>query len=137
MLNRPVRALSFNHNAAMANQPIVPADVAARFEVHEWRNGLAILGAAHPKEWSEILAVLRGFTLTKSDVLKPGGSKGLISSKLDSHFTKLGWIEKKFDTKIVVDTNEYSAPTHKVTATRIGWRSKWNGTTRIRSSTAI
>src|SRR6476620_3307215 len=109
-----VRALSFNHNAAMTNQLIVPADIAARFEVHEWRNGLAILAAAHPEEWSEILAVLRGFTMTKGDVLKPGGSKGLISSKLDSHFTKLGWIEKKFDTKIVVDTKEHIAPTHKV-----------------------
>ena len=114
MLLRRVRALSLHHNAAMTNQPIVPADIAARFEVREWRNGLAILAAAHPAEWSDILAVLRGFTLTKSDILKPGGSKGLISSKLDSHFTKLGWIEKKFDTKIVVDDHEHSAPTHKV-----------------------
>ena len=43
----------------------------------------------------------------KSDILKPGGSKGLIASKLDTHFTKLGWKEKKFDTKIVVDSHEH------------------------------
>src|SRR4051794_9132209 len=114
MLNWDGRALRFHHNAVMANQSIVPTDIAARFEVGEWRNGLAILVAAHPEEWSDILAVVRGFTLTKSDILQPGGSKGLISSKLDSHFTKLGWIEKKFDTKIVVDTSEHIAPTHKV-----------------------
>ena len=58
--------------------------------------------------------MLRGFALLKSDILKPGGSKALISSKLDLQFTKLDWVEKKFDTKIVVDTAEHIAPTHKV-----------------------
>jgi Restriction endonuclease BglII len=112
----------------MANQSIVPADIATRFEVHEWRNGLAILAAAHPKEWSDICEVLRGFKLFKSDVLKPGGAKGLISSKLDSHFTKLGWVEKKFDTKIVVDTAEHVAPTHKVDCykKRVALEVEWN-----------
>ena len=129
MLNRRVRAFLFNHNAAMTNQSIVPADIAARFEVHEWRNGLAILAAAHPQEWSEILDGAAGLHADcKSDVLKPGGSKGLISSKLDSHFTKLGWIEKKFDTKIVVDTHEYVAPTHKVDCykNRVALEVEWN-----------
>jgi len=112
----------------MPNQPLVPDDIAERFEVHEWRNGLAILSAAHSKEWTNILEVLRGFKLLKSDVLKPGGSKGLISSKLDSHFTKLGWAEKKFDTKIVVDNSEHVAPTHKVDCykNRVALEVEWN-----------
>jgi len=112
----------------MTNRAIVPADIDARYEVHEWRNGLAILAAAHPEEWSNILEVLRGFRLLRSDVLKPGGSKGLISSKLDSHFTKLGWNEKKFDTKIVVDTDEHVAPTHKVDCykNRVALEVEWN-----------
>jgi hypothetical protein len=112
----------------MANRSIVPADIAALYEVHEWRNGLAILAAAHPKEWRDILAVLRGFKLLRSDVLKPGGSKGLISSKLDSHFTRLGWSEKKFETKIVVDTSEHVAPTHKVDCykNRVALEVEWN-----------
>ena len=93
----------------MTNQAIVPTD--KRYEVHEWRNGLAILSAAHPKEWSDILAVLKRFRLRRSDIMKPGGAKGLISSALDSHFTKLGWIEKKFDTRIVVDKSEFVTPT--------------------------
>ncbi|MEA2938996.1 MAG: hypothetical protein QOC56_2500 [Alphaproteobacteria bacterium] len=112
----------------MTNQSIVPADVAARYEVHEWRNGLAILAAAHPEEWTNIVEVLRGFMLLRSDVMKPGGSKGLISSKLDSHFTRLGWVEKKFDTKIVVDTTEHVAPTHKVDCyrNRVALEVEWN-----------
>jgi hypothetical protein len=39
----------------MTNQALIPADVAARYEVHEWRNGLAILSAAHHEEWWNIL----------------------------------------------------------------------------------
>jgi hypothetical protein len=118
----------FGDTGVMANHPIVPADLAARYEVHEWRNGLAILATAHPDEWSNIVEVLRGFKLLKSDVLKPGGSKGLISSKLDSHFTKLGWIEKKFETKIVVDSAEHIAPTHKVDCykSRVALEVEWN-----------
>ena len=89
---------------------------------------LPFLAAAHPEEWGNIVEVLRGFKLLKSDVLKPGGSKGLISSKLDSHFTRLGWVEKKFDTKIVVDTAEHVAPTHKVDCykNRVALEVEWN-----------
>jgi Restriction endonuclease BglII len=114
--------------ASMANQSIVPEEIAARYEVHEWRNGLAILAAARPNEWQNIVEVLRAFELLKSDILKPGGSKGLISNKLDSHFTKLGWVEKKFDTKIVVDTAEHVAPTHKVDCykNRVALEVEWN-----------
>lgn len=112
----------------MANRPIVPSDISERFEVREWRNGLAILSTAHPREWKEIVEVLRSFTLLKSDILRPGGSKGLIASKLDSHFTKLGWVEKKFDTKIVVDSDEHLTPTHKVDCykERVALEVEWN-----------
>ena len=54
------------------------------------------------------------FHLAEKRRPETGGSKGLIASKLDTHFTKLGWIEKKFETKIVVDSAEHIAPTHKV-----------------------
>jgi hypothetical protein len=112
----------------MAIRSIVPPDVAALFEVHEWRNGLAILSAAHPEEWKDILTVLKSFRLRKSEVLKPGGSKGLISSNLDTHFTKLGWIEKGFDTRIVVDKVEFVTPTHKVDCykNRVALEVEWN-----------
>jgi hypothetical protein len=112
----------------MANHPLVPNDIAARYEVHEWRNGLAILAGAHSDEWNDIVQVLQGFALLKSDVLKPGGSKGLIASKLDTHFAKLGWVEKKFETKIVVDNAEHIAPTHKVDCykNRVALEVEWN-----------
>src|ERR1700730_1914220 len=112
----------------MPNQQITPADIAKRYEVFEWRNGLAILASAHQDKWFNILEVLRGFSFTRSDVMTPGGAKGLIASKLDSHFTKLGWVEKKFETKIVVDDAEHAAPTHKVDCykDRIALEVEWN-----------
>lgn len=119
---------AFADNGGMTNQSIVPNDIAARYEVHDWRNGLAILSVAHVQEWNDILAVLKGFRLTRSDILQPGGSKGLIARRLDMHFTKLGWVEKKFDTKIVVDTSEYITPTHKVDCykNRVALEVEWN-----------
>jgi hypothetical protein len=44
----------------MENRSFIPDDIAARFEIREWRNGFAILAAARPAEWAEILEVLAG-----------------------------------------------------------------------------
>ena len=112
----------------MAIRSIVPADIAARYEVHEWRNGLAILLAARPKEWKDILAVLRDFRLLRSSILKPGGRKSTIAEKLDGHFFQLNWKEKGFKTKIVVDDAEYDTPTHKVDCykNRVALEVEWN-----------
>jgi Restriction endonuclease BglII len=112
----------------MENHPLVPNDITQRYAVREWRNGLAILAAARPSEWTDIQTVLRGFTLLKSDILKPGGSKSDIAGKLDGHFTRLGWREKQFDTRIVVDKVEYHTPTHKVDCykNRVALEVEWN-----------
>jgi Restriction endonuclease BglII len=98
----------------MENRNFIPKDIAARYDIREWRNGFAILAAARPKEWADILAVLAGFKLLRSDVVNPGGSKSDIAKKIDGHFTSLGWREKQFQTKITVDDQTYHAPTHKV-----------------------
>jgi hypothetical protein len=112
----------------MTNQAIVPADIEERYEVHEWRNGLAILAAAHAGEWEDILHVLRGFKLLKSDILSPGGRKSRIADKLDGEFLKRGWIEKGFDTRIVVDNVEHVTPTHKIDCykNRVALEVEWN-----------
>ena len=112
----------------MVGHGLVPEEILARYEVREWRHGLAILAAAHGEEWRDILDVLTGFSLLRSDIVKPGGSKSLISGKIDGHFTRLGWREKKFDTRIVVDNIEHKAPTHKVDCykNRVALEVEWN-----------
>lgn len=112
------------------NLPLIPADIKARYEVHEWRNASAVLTAAHAAQWEEILLVLRAFTLLRDDILAPGGRKSPIAEKLDGHFYRLGWIEKSFDTKIVVDGDTHETPTHSIdcykekVAIEVEWNNK-------------
>ena len=112
----------------MTNQALLPADIEQRYEVREWRNGLAILAAAHSGEWEDIMRVLRKFTLLRSGILSPGGRKSRIADKLDGEFLKLDWTEKGFDTRIVVDNVEHVAPTHKVDCykNRVALEVEWN-----------
>ena len=99
-----------------------------RYEVHEWRNGLAILWAVHPDEWNDILEILRGFRLLRSDMVKRGGRKSDIAGKIDGAFLNRGWHEKSFDTRILVDKTEYASPTHAVDCyrDRVALEVEWN-----------
>ncbi len=108
--------------------PDLPDIITRKYEVLEWRNGLAVLRMAHPDEWNDIIEVLSSFKLLKSDIMKAGGSKSPIAGKLDSHFEALGWKEKAFDTKIVIDGVEHASPTHKVDCykNRVALEVEWN-----------
>lgn len=54
-----------------------------RYEVHNWKNAIAILQGAYPQELFEIQQVLNGFNLLASDILYPGRDKSPIARKLD------------------------------------------------------
>jgi hypothetical protein len=114
----------------MSGSPIVPTEIQDLYEVHEWRNAFPVLAAAHPSEWKEMLQVLRGFRLNRSEIVTPGGPKSPVAKKLDSHFYRLGWKEKGFATSIRIDDDEYESPTHKVdcfknkVAVEVEWNNK-------------
>ena len=91
-----------------------PAAVRSRYEVHEWKHACAVLRSDFPAEWDDITAVLGDFRLRRSQILTPGGGKSPISQWFDAAFKQRGWVEKGFETKIVVDENEMLSPTHKV-----------------------
>lgn len=112
----------------MSVERFVPADLLDLYEVYEWRNGLAVLTAACPDEWSDIVAVLRAFRLHHTEIAKPGGRKSLIADRLDGGFKGRGWVAKRFDTKIVVDGVEHSSPTHEVDVfkNRVALEVEWN-----------
>ena len=112
----------------MQNHRLVPVDIAQRYDVRDWRNGLAIVSTACAEEWANILAVLREFKLLRSAIISPGGSKSDIAKKIDGHFTLLGWQEKQFRTRILVDDASYDAPTHKVDCykKRVALEVEWN-----------
>jgi hypothetical protein len=106
----------------------IPSEIRGLYEIHEWRNAIAVLAAVHPQEWKEILTVLSSFRLMRKDIVKRGGPKSDIARKLDSHFYEFGWKEKQFSTKIVVDDVETVSPTHKVDCfkNKVALEIEWN-----------
>lgn len=112
----------------MVTTHLIPPDIAERYEVREWRNATGVLSTAHPEEWQDIVDALRAFEFRRSEVLKGGGRKSVIASRVDGFLEARGWIEKKFATRIRVDETERDSPTHKVDCFkgRVGLEIEWN-----------
>lgn len=114
----------------MSTLHLVPEDIRLNYETHEWRNAVGVLSSAYPIQWNEILGVLRSFRLKRSAILEPGGNKSSLSKAFDVPFSQLGWIEKQFQTSIILDGNELKSPTHKIdcyknnVALEIEWNNK-------------
>jgi len=107
---------------------LLPANLRKLYEVHEWKHACAILKNDFQQEWKDILDVLSAFRLLKTDIKTPGGGKSPISSNLDGEFLKRGWVEKAFDTKVVVDKKSRENPTHKIDCykNQIALEIEWN-----------
>lgn len=112
----------------MTTLSLVPAEIRSRFDVREWRNGLAVLHTAHSLEWRDILTVLREFELSATDIIEAGGSKSAIAKRVDVRLYDLGWSEKTYKTATIVDLTRYDAPTHKVDCVkgRVALEVEWN-----------
>jgi hypothetical protein len=93
---------------------LVPSDLRSKYEIHEWKHACAVLEGDFPSEWQDIIGVLRNFRFRTSDITARGGGLSLVSQWFNSAFRELGWQEKRFATKIVVDEKEMLSPTHKV-----------------------
>ena len=109
---------------------LMPGYVRDHYEVYEWKHSIAILKYDFPQEWQEIMDVLSGFRILRSDIEKPGGRKSTVAEKLDREFLARGWQEHGFRTRVVVDETELESPTHKVdcyknqVALEIEWNNK-------------
>jgi len=84
------------------------------YHVKEWRNATGVLTTACPNEWAEVIQVLRDFRLLKSEVRVGGGNRSLVSRRIDEPLYAKGWVEKKFNTSIIVDEDKIDSPTHSV-----------------------
>lgn len=112
----------------MALADHVPEIISAHYELHEWRNAIAVLAAAHPDEWRDVLDVLGDFRFKRSEVLEGGGNKSVIAKHIDEELAARGWQEKAFDITITVDEDRHPAPTHKVDCfkNRVALEIEWN-----------
>ncbi|QOJ22474.1 MAG: restriction endonuclease [Gammaproteobacteria bacterium] len=107
---------------------LLPDFVREKYEVHEWKHACAILKEDFPTEWNDILSVLKDFRLKKSWITNPGGRKSKVSEFIDTYLYARGWVEKEFQTQVVVDQNVMDAPTHKVDCfrNRVALEIEWN-----------
>ena len=112
----------------MSTLHLVPDDLQRLYHVREWRNATGVLATACPAEWQEIIDVLRGFKLLRSEVQAAGGSKSPIASQIDGGFYARGWQEKQFQTAIKVDEELFETPTHKIDCLkgRVALEVEWN-----------
>lgn len=111
------------------SKKLLPKYILENYEVHEFKHACAILKEDFPEEWSDIIEVLEAFKLKKSEIVKGGGRKSSISNKIDKYlYDKLGWKEKSFDTKVVIDGTPHETPTHKIDClkNRVALEIEWN-----------
>jgi Restriction endonuclease BglII len=107
----------------------LPNTIRDKFEIHEWRHASAILATDFPNEWNDLCDVLPRFRLCKSYITKGGGNKSEISKWFHQNLNVAkGWIEKEFDTSVVVDGQKTDSPTHSVDCfkNRVALELEWN-----------
>lgn len=107
---------------------LLPAFLQEHYEVHEIKHACAILRQDFPNEWSDIIEVLTEFRLLKSWLTVGGGRKSKISEAIDSRLYGRGWVEKQFQTEILLDGHHQASPTHQIDCfkNRIALEIEWN-----------
>lgn len=102
--------------------------IRTNYEIHEWKHATTIFNGDFRNEWDDVVELLENFSLKRSWIAIGGGRKSPVASSLDSFLTNKGWVEKSFDTKMVVDGVENISPTHKIDCykNRIALEIEWN-----------
>lgn len=93
---------------------LLPPDIRANWEIHEYRHACAVLQVDFPTEWADLIHVLTVVRLPRSNILQAGGNKSPIARSINGLFSLRGWVEKRFDVTIQVDGIPYDTPTHGV-----------------------
>lgn len=106
----------------------LPRVIRSCYEAYEWKHACAILKNDFPEEWNNIIEVLTHFRFRRSEVIKGGGGKSSIAKKIDVAFRQKGWVEKRFHTKMVIDSKELENPTHEIDCykNRVALELEWN-----------
>lgn len=107
---------------------LLPQFLRDNYEVHEWKHACAILRDDFPSEWDDLVEVLTNFRWYRSWIAVGGGSKSKVASAIDSALYAKGWVERKFDTEILIDGTGVESPTHSVDCfkNRVALEIEWN-----------
>jgi hypothetical protein len=107
---------------------LLPEFIRTHYETHEWKHACAILKQDFVDEWDDLCEVLTNFRLRRSRITVGGGRKSKVAESFDVALGQRGWVEKAFDTQVVVDGGSFDSPTHKVDCfkNRIALEIEWN-----------
>lgn len=80
----------------------VRSDLFNKFEFHNYGHALEILSEAFPEEWSDIQDCLSSLSISKSDLISPGGNETAIPKKFDDVLYPRGWREIRITGDLLV-----------------------------------
>ncbi|MCX7384580.1 MAG: BglII/BstYI family type II restriction endonuclease [Alphaproteobacteria bacterium] len=118
------------------NLNLIPAELQEFYDFDEWRNAMAVLTAAYPAEWADIIDILSKFRLLRTDLGEAGekgGGKSKIAIRMDRMFRAKGWAPREFATSIMVDDVKMESPTHEVDCfkSKVALELEWNNKTEF------
>lgn len=104
-----------------------------KYAIREWRHALSILDRDFSKQFLEIIDVLEGFELKRSEILAAGGAKSKISDGIDGVLYSKGWSEKAFSISTIIDGTTHAMPTHKIdcVSSGVALDIEWNNKTEF------
>jgi hypothetical protein len=107
---------------------LVPNAIQRKFEIAEKHHAAAILHEDFPDEWNDLMAMLTGFKLRRSQIMEPGGRKSPISKAINGFFYGRQWAEHNFQIEVRADGATTLAPTHHVDyfRNRVAIETEWN-----------
>ncbi|HTJ97184.1 MAG TPA: BglII/BstYI family type II restriction endonuclease [Rhodocyclaceae bacterium] len=106
----------------------IPADIAAVYEIYDYKHAAAILANEFKAEFDELLAALRVFRLTTADITASGGNESNIPKIVSGILRPQGWHEGKLHAEMVLDGDPVRSDTHKIDYLkgRVAFDLEWN-----------
>jgi CRISPR-associated protein Csd2 len=80
----------------------IPTDLRERYEFFSYKHAAILLKHRYPAEFNELCEALRKFTLTTTEIRKPGGNESDIPKKVSALLRPLGWMETRINGDLIV-----------------------------------
>ncbi len=96
-------------------EPHFPENLLSKFEIFSYRNAASILATSFPAQFQQILNALDRFSISRTMIRTPGGSKGPIAKYVDTLFTESnGWRETRISADLHVKLLDAKKTDHVV-----------------------
>ena len=129
----------------------LPAPILDLYEVHNFKHAAEVLHTSCPNELAELCDALMAFRLSHTDLLSPGGNESRIPKRMASLLRPHRWFETRIRGDLVVTIQTHAddgmektehriedfLDGHKIDFVKNRVAFIWNGTARIKPSTAI